>query len=132
MRRSIQFLALLTLAILVIFGTAQAVDVALQKYPDVLAAKIRLSGTDTFDLDVTISSPYDIPKRYADGFRVMGKDGTVYGERTLFHDHANEQPFTRDLHGVKIPHNIQFVIIQARDKQFGYGGKSVESLLPGR
>ncbi len=110
----------------------RAADVAQQKHPDVIAAKVRPSGTDTFDFDVTVSSPYDTPQRYADAFRVMGKDGVVYGERILLHDHANEQPFTRDLHGVNIPRAIRVVVVQARDQRFGYGGKSIEVLLPGR
>jgi hypothetical protein len=79
-----------------------------------------------------VSSPYDTPQRYADAFRVMDKSGTVYGERILLHDHAGEQPFTRDLYGVKIPRAVKAVVIQARDQRFGYGGKIIEVVLPGR
>lgn len=103
-----------------------------QKFPDVVAVDVRAGGAGTFDFDVTVSSPYDSPQRYADAFRVMGKDGSVFGERILLHDHANEQPFTRDLYGVQIPNDVKVVTVQARDKQFGYGGKIVEVLLPGR
>ncbi len=81
---------------------------------------------------MTISSPYDTPQRYADAFRAMDKDGRVFGERVLLHDHADEQPFTRDLYGVTIPPGVREVIIQVRDKKFGYGGKLVEVALPGR
>lgn len=112
---------------------ARAADApAVQKHPDVLAAKVRARAPDTFDFDVTVSSPYDTPQRYADAFRVSGSDGIVYGERTLWHDHAGEQPFTRDLYGVKIPRAVRSVVVQARDRQYGYGGKSVEVALPGR
>lgn len=97
-----------------------------------VAAKVQSRAPDTFDFDVTVSSPYDTPHRYADAFRVLGKDGTVYGERKLLHDHASEQPFTRDLHGVRIPRGIWTVTVQARDQTFGYGGKTVEVALPGR
>lgn len=103
-----------------------------QKYPDVIAVKVRNAGASAFDFDVTVSSPYDTPQRYADAFRVMAKDGSVFGERILFHDHATEQPFTRDLYGVKIPSAIKLVVVQARDKRFGYGGKTVEVALPTR
>ena len=113
-------------------GLANAAGAPPLKHPDIVAAKVRSGGNGTFDFDVTVSSPYDTPQRYADGFRVMGKDGEVYGERTLFHDHATEQPFTRDLYGVKIPREIRKVVIQGRDQRFGYGGKSIEVLLPGR
>jgi len=106
--------------------------VAAQHYPDVLAAKVRSIGAETFDFDVTVSSPYDTPQRYADAFRAVGKDGVVYGERKLVHDHADEQPFTRDLYSVKIPHGVRAVVLQARDQKYGYGGKTVEVTLPGR
>lgn len=127
-----RLLALIAAACVAVAAPVAAVDVVNQKHPDVLAAKVRPSGPDTFDFDVTVSSPYDTPQRYADAFRVMGKDGAVYGERILLHDHADEQPFTRDLYGVKIPRAVRVVVIQARDQRFGYGGKSIEVLLPGR
>lgn len=110
---------------------AQRAGTVAQKFPDVVAVKVT-AASGAFDFDVTVSSPYDTPQRYADAFRVAGKDGQVYGERTLFHDHADEQPFKRDLYGVKIPHGVRSVVVQARDKANGYGGKSVEVALPGR
>ena len=113
-------------------GITLAADVAGEKYPDVLAVKVQARGQDVFDFDVTVSSPYDTPQRYADGFRVTGKDGTVFGERKLLHDHAGEQPFTRDLYGVRIPRGVRMVIIQARDQRDGYGGKSIQIFLPRR
>jgi len=111
---------------------AQPADSPVRKFPDVVAAKAHARGGDVFDFDVTVSSPYDTPRRYADGFRVSGRDGTVFGERKLWHDHAGEQPFTRDLYGVRIPHGIGVVVIQARDQRHGYGGRTVEVALPGR
>ena len=103
-----------------------------QRFPDVVAVKVRASGPDRFDFDVTISSPYDTPRRYADGFRVYTSDDLVLGERKLLHDHQDEQPFTRDLHAVKIPPALKKVLVQARDQKYGYGGKVVEVVLPGR
>lgn len=111
---------------------ARSPNASAQKYPNVLAVKIRSRAVDTFDFDVTVSSPYDSPNRYADGFRIAGKDGQVYGERKLLHDHAGEQPFTRDLYGVTIPRGVRTVVIQARDQKYGYGGEIVEAALPGR
>jgi len=113
-------------------GSVQAADASQQQYPDVISAKVSSSGKDTYDFDVTVSSPYDSPRRYADAFRVTDKDGTVYGERTLSHDHATEQPFTRDLYSVKIPNTVRVVVIQSRDLRYGYGGKTVEVKLAGR
>jgi len=90
-----------------------------QRFPDVVAVRVQPRGANTFDFDVTVSSPYDTPQRYADAFRVVGKDGTIYGERTLWHDHAGEQPFTRDLYDVTIPTGIKTVVVQARDRKHG-------------
>ncbi len=110
-------------------GLAHSQD---DRFPDVLEVKVRAKGAGSFDFDVTISSPYDTPQRYADAFRATGKDGRVFGERMLLHDHADEQPFTRDLYGVTIPPEVGTVIIQARDRKFGYGGRGAEVALPGR
>jgi hypothetical protein len=103
-----------------------------QRFPDVVAVKVRSSGPDLFDFDVTISSPYDTPQRYADGFRVKTPGGGVLGERKLLHDHQDEQPFTRDLYSVRIRKPVSRVLVEARDQKFGYGGKVVEVALPGR
>ncbi len=56
----------------------------------------------------------------------------MYGARVLLHDHATEQPFTRDLYGVVVPVGVRSVVVQARDLKNGWGGKTVEVLLPGR
>jgi hypothetical protein len=103
-----------------------------QRFPDVVAVKATPRSADRFDFDVTIASPYDTAERYADAFRVKGGDGTVFGERILLHDHADEQPFTRDLHGVVIPVGIRRVIVEGRDRAHGYGGGTIEVVLPGR
>jgi len=113
-------------------GAAPAAGATQQKHPDVVSVAVRASGVERFDFDVTVSSPYDTPQRYADALRVSAKDGAVLGERRLLHDHADEQPFTRDLHGVRVPRGVRVVVVQARDSQFGYGGKTVEVALPGR
>jgi hypothetical protein len=41
-------------------------------------------------------------------------------------------PTSRDLYGVHIPADVKTVLIQARDQQYGYGGKTIEVALPGR
>ena len=102
-----------------------------QKHPDILAAKVRSTSDRTFDFDVTVSSPYDTPQRYADAFRVMGKDGEVHGERTLFHDHATEQPFTRDLYNVKIPREVRMVVIQGATSALAMAARPSRSCCPG-
>lgn len=111
---------------------AESAELRVQKFPDVVDVRVHARSDSRFDFDATISSPYDTPQRYADAFRVMSTEGIQFGERNLFHNHANQQPFTRDLYGVAIPAGINIVVIQARDKKYGYGGKTLQVTLPGR
>lgn len=120
------------LALALCAACVSLVQASEQRFPDVVAVQVQARGANTFDFDVTVSSPYDTPQRYADAFRAMGQDGAVYGERKLLHDHAGEQPFTRDLYRVKVPAGVQSVVIQARDQQYGWGGKTQLVVLPGR
>jgi hypothetical protein len=95
-----------------------------QQFPEVLEATATMSAA-TWSFEVTMSSPYDTPERYADGWRVLGPDNEVYGEHTLTHDHAAEQPFTRTQSGVEIPEGVDEVTIEGRDLVNGYGGATV-------
>ncbi len=126
-RRALAVLSVGAFACLV--STSWAADTL---FPDVLSVQVKARTPDTFDFDVTISSPYDSPQRYADGFRAVGPDGVELGVRKLLHDHASEQPFTRDLYGVKVPPGVRVVTIQGRDKVNGWGGKTQQVPLPGR
>lgn len=104
-------------------------DAADQKYPDILEAE--LSGSDgEYRISVTVSSPYDSPERYADGWRVLDEDGTVLAEHELGHDHANEQPFTRSRGPFEIPDNVKEVTVEGHDQEHGYGGKTVTIEVP--
>lgn len=99
-------------------------------FPDVVAAVATQSDDGSWRFDVTLSSPYDSPERYADAWRVVGPDGTTYGERILGHDHANEQPFTRSQSGIEIPAEVEAVTIQGRDQVNGWGGQTFDLTLP--
>jgi hypothetical protein len=110
-------------------GGPDSVGDEAQRFPDVLDVEVRRAG-ETYEFEVTMSSPYDTPERYADGWRVRGSDGTVYGEHELLHDHAAEQPFTRTQTGVAIPDGVTEVIVEGRDGRFGYGGQTVTVSLP--
>jgi len=56
-------------------ATVQSAGLMNQKYPDVIDVRVHARSDNRFDFDATISSPYDIPQRYADAFRVMSAEG---------------------------------------------------------
>jgi hypothetical protein len=103
-----------------------------QRFPDIVDAELTPRPDGSFDIAVTVSSPYDSPERYADAWRVLAPDGTQLAERVLLHDHANEQPFTRRISGVEIPSGISEVTIEGRDKTYGYGGQTMTVAVPER
>lgn len=97
-------------------------------FPDILAAQATPSDDGFWRFDVTVSSTYDTPERYADAWRVVGPDGTQLGIRVLTHDHANEQPFTRS-QSIEIPADVAAVTIEGRDLANGWGGGTLELAL---
>ncbi|RLE26826.1 MAG: hypothetical protein DRJ50_00020 [Actinobacteria bacterium] len=99
-----------------------------QRFPDVIDASAELTNLG-WAFDVTVSSPYDSADRYADAWRVVGPDGTVYATRELAHDHAAEQPFTRSIQSVEIPEEVAVVTIEGRDQTNGWGGSVFELTL---
>ncbi|CAN5683396.1 hypothetical protein BH24ACT22_BH24ACT22_20130 [soil metagenome] len=111
-------------------GTTASGQSSGQKYPDVREAELESSGGDTWSLSVTISSPYDSPERYADGWRVLSPNDEVLGKHELMHDHASEQPFTRSQTGLEIPQDVQKITVEGRDLKNGYGGKTVSISVP--
>lgn len=99
---------------------AEAVDP--DRYPVVVAVVAEAAGTDTWRFDVTLSSPYDTPERYADAWRVLDADNTELGTRVLIHDHATEQPFTRSA-TITIPSDLTTVFVEGRDQVNGWSGQ---------
>lgn len=100
------------------------------RFPNVVKAKATAATGGAYDFAVTLSSPYDSPERYADGWRVETEAGKVLGEMKLGHDHATEQPFTRDQPGVRIPAGVDTVVIEGHDLKNGYGGTTASVKLP--
>ncbi len=90
---------------------------------DVLDAKATRSGGD-WRIEATIRHADTGWDHYANGFEVVGPDGTVLGTRTLYHPHVEEQPFTRS-HTLTIPADITSVTIRATDSVHGTGGAEV-------
>jgi hypothetical protein len=62
---------------------------------------------------------------YADGWEVLDLAGKQIDYRLLAHPHVNEQPFTRSKCDIQIPKDISKVIVRAKCKTHGFGGKPV-------
>jgi hypothetical protein len=121
-----KILYIFTILAITLSGLTYAAE---QKFPDIIDATVTVSQS-TYRFNVTVSSPYDSRSRYADAYRIKNGSGTVYGVRVLTHDHANEQPFTRSVSGINIPAGVTQVIIEGRDKTYGWGGDTFTLTLP--
>ncbi|WP_394689626.1 hypothetical protein [Hoeflea sp.] len=99
-----------------------SVAAALAGGADVLEAAYARSADGTYRFDVTVRHEDAGWEHYADKWQVLDADGTVLGERVLFHPHDTEQPFTRSQSGIEIPIGVQSVVIRAHDKKHGWGG----------
>jgi hypothetical protein len=97
---------------------------------DVIEVRVDSEGSNTYRFEVTIRSDDTGWEKYADKWEVVSPDGTVLGTRVLAHPHETEQPFTRDLSGVKIPATVKEVRIRAHDSVEGYGGAEVTAKIP--
>ncbi|MEX1295562.1 MAG: hypothetical protein AB1Z67_05250 [Candidatus Limnocylindrales bacterium] len=100
------------------------------RFPDVIGVQVVPTGERIYDVVVSISSPYDSPERYADGWRVLDEAGNVLGTHTLLHHHANEQPFTRTQRGLEVPADVSRITVEGRDLVNGYGGGTLWVDLP--
>ena len=111
-------------------GRSTTDDDTAGRLPDVLSVELRPLGERRYDVAVTLSSAYDTPQRYADGWRVLDVAGNVLGVHELLHDHAAEQPFTRTQRDLLIPAGIEQVTVEGRDLVYGYGGRRVTVAVP--
>jgi len=106
------------------FGTVYAGEA------DVVGAEVEKGNDGSYRFEVTVQHDDEGWDHYADRWDVVGPDGTVYGTRTLYHPHVDEQPFTRSLSGVVIPAGIDSVEIRAHDSKHEYGGEIFKIDLP--
>lgn len=104
------------------------VPIALAGEADVI--DVQVSGSDgVYRFAVTVQHADTGWDHYANGWEVVGEDGTVYGERILAHPHVDEQPFTRSV-SITIPKGIDTVIVRAKDSVHGLGGKEMKISMP--
>lgn len=114
------------LLVLFVFGGAEgnAGDVS------VLATEFRPAGAGSWQVSATLEHGDTGWEHYADAWRVVSADGTVYGTRVLHHPHETEQPFTRSLTGVAVPDGLAEVVLRAKDSVHEYGGTEMTVTLP--
>jgi hypothetical protein len=60
-----------------------AATIAAAGEADVVDVKVRSTGTDTFDFDITVRSVDKGWNHYADAFEVLSPEGKVLGQRIL-------------------------------------------------
>ena len=113
-----------------ILAVLLAAQGALAGEADVVDVKVRRNASGTYDFDVTVKSVDKGWEHYADAFEVLGPDGKLLGRRILYHPHETEQPFTRELYGVRIPAGVTHVTVRARHKPKGYDGATMRIELP--
>jgi len=99
---------------------------------DVIGVAIRRNADGSLDLDVTIRSADTGWQRYADRFEVLAPDGRVLGMRELLHPHEDEQPFTRELTGLRLPAGVTEIVVRAHMKGVGYDGATRRVAVPAR
>jgi hypothetical protein len=97
---------------------------------DVIAVKPTRESGSSWRFDVTVKSNDTGWDYYADAFEVLTPDGRLLGRRILYHPHETEQPFTRELTGVKVPPEVKAVVVRARHKPRGYDGVTMTVRLP--
>ena len=103
---------------------------ALAGEADVTRVEAVRTGQGTYRFSVSVLHQDEGWDHYADRWEVLAPDGRVLATRTLYHPHVNEQPFTRQLDGVKIPADIHQVEIRAHCSVHATGGKTASVILP--
>ena len=114
----------------VAIALACASTLAIAGDADVIAAKAMRAPDNTWTFEVTIRSNDKGPDYYCDRFEILAPTGNILGVRDLAHPHADEQPFTRELSGVKIsPGLVNGVLVRAHHSMRGYDGATVKVKL---
>lgn len=76
--------------------------------------------TGTWRADVTLKHADTGWKHYTDGWRLVDDKGSVITNRTLYHPHVNEQPFTRSKSDFQIPKDKKIIFVEAHDIDRGW------------
>ena len=110
----------LSLLLTTIFSSAFSNEV------EITDVKIHQQADQTWTFAVTLKHDDKGWDHYANEWQIIGADNKIFGTRTLYHPHVNEQPFTRNLSGVKIPKEVKSVRVIAKDTIHGLSHQAVE------
>jgi hypothetical protein len=112
-----QFILILVMSLIPLTSYAGKVQV--------ISAEADKISPETYRISATLLHDDTGWNHYADKWEIIGPSGVILATRTLLHPHVDEQPFTRDLSGVKIPENIKKVTIRGHDSVHGYGEQTI-------
>jgi len=93
---------------------------------DVIDAKADCESNRICRFSVTLKHADTGWDHYADKWEILTMAGDSLGTRVLLHPHVNEQPFTRSLGNVRVPEDVDRVVIRGHDSVHGFGGKTIE------
>ncbi len=103
----------------VFLGNVQANEV------EIVDVKAHQDKDKSWRFAVTLKHADEGWDHYANEWQVIAPDNKILATRTLYHPHVDEQPFTRNTSGVKIPGNMETVRIIARDTVHGHSKTAI-------
>ncbi len=92
---------------------------------DVSDVDVSCNSDSICSFDVTVKHDDEGWEHYANKWEVLSPDGEILATRELAHPHDDEQPFTRSLVNVRIPIDLNEVVVRAHDLIHEYGGKEI-------
>jgi hypothetical protein len=93
---------------------------------DVAVMQVRFEHRgDSWHVNTTLRHADTGWSHYADAWRVVDEKGKIFGTRTLYHPHVDEQPFTRSLGNIKIPKGVTVVFVEGHDKEHGWAKQRI-------
>ena len=114
MKSSILLKMLTVTVAFIFFGVTHANEV------EIVDVKAHQSSDKSWMFAVTLKHADAGWDHYANEWQVIAPDNKILATRTLYHPHVDEQPFTRNTSGVKIPESMETVRIIARDTVHGH------------
>lgn len=127
-----KILQLIKNALLMLVLLVSAQQLAIAGEADVLDVDVSCSSDSICRFAVTVKHDDQGWKHYANRWEVVSPDGQILATRILAHPHDNEQPFTRSLGNIKIPSDLDEVVVRAHDLVHEFGGKDFVVQLPSR